>query len=61
MKHERPVQETERSDTGPGRPGAWPGRIPRAGTEEKDTVTNAIETNPANYQFKEVESDERKE
>ncbi len=29
--------------------------------EEKDTVTNAIETNPANYQFKEVESDERKE
>lgn len=29
--------------------------------EEKDTVTNAVETNPANYHFKEVESDERKE
>lgn len=29
--------------------------------EEKDTVTNAVETNSVNYQFKEVESDERKE
>ncbi len=29
--------------------------------EEKDTVTNAVETNPANYHFKEVNADEREE